>query len=234
MSLLTIVQDAAGAIGLPEPSVVVTSTDENVKQMRVLVNREGQALSQRTQWQELIKEASHTTLAAELQGTMASIAPNFRYVVNETMWNDDLQRPVPGSLTPAQWQQLKVSDASGPYHAYRIQNKSLYLYPAPTAGETVKFEYMSKNWVLDVDGTTTKPVFVADDDTGLLDEEILTLGLIWRWKRATGLDYAEDYREYSVMLADAEARNTGNPIINASGRGSSRPPVSVPDGNWSP
>lgn len=232
MSLLTIVQDAADACNVDQPSTVMVNTDENIVQMVSLLHREGQALS-RWSWQELIKEASHTTLAAELQGTMASIASGYRYIINETMWNDDLQRPVPGGLSPQNWQQYKVSAVSGPYHSYRIQDKKLYLYPAPDAGQTIKFEYMSDSWILDDDGTTTKSRFTADTDTGILDEELLTLGLIWRFKRAKGLDYAEDHREYTVMLNDAKARNSGSNRLHAGGRTDYRPYVRVPEGGWS-
>ena len=51
---------------------------------------------------------------------------------------------------------------------------------------------MTKNWC--AGGET----FTSDTDTTELNEELLTLSLIWRWNRAKGLDYAEDMRNFET------------------------------------
>ena len=43
----------------------------------------------------------------------------------------------------------------------------------------------------------------ADTDTGILDEELMTLGLKWRWKKSKGLDYAEDFSSYEIRVQKA-------------------------------
>ena len=45
--------------------------------MLALANVEGQTLAKRTRWQALIKEATHTTLAATDQGAIETLAPGF-------------------------------------------------------------------------------------------------------------------------------------------------------------
>jgi hypothetical protein len=77
----------------------------------------------------------------------------------------------------------------------------------PVAGDTIAFEWVSKNWVTVAAGGTS--TWTADADTGLLDEEIMTQGVIWRWKAAKGLEYAEDYNKYERLVADQMGRDGG-------------------------
>ena len=70
MTLLTICQDAAKLIGITAPDAVTSSTDTSVLQLNAVANQEGRALVDRYMWQALVKEGSHTTLAAESQGTI--------------------------------------------------------------------------------------------------------------------------------------------------------------------
>jgi len=116
MSLLTLVQGVCRRIGLQVPSVVYTSTDQQILQLMEIANEEGQSLAERYPWQALINEATHTSLAAESQGAITSIATNgFKYILNNTIWNRTEQRPIYGALTPAEWQMLKASSVTGPF-----------------------------------------------------------------------------------------------------------------------
>lgn len=79
-------------------------------------------------------------------------------------------------------------------------------YPAPHDGAT--FPYLSKDYARDSDGNT-KAEFDQDDDSFILDERLLTLGLVWRWKAQKGLAYAEDMATYETALARAQAKDKG-------------------------
>ena len=68
MTLLSICQDAAKEIGIPSPSTLIGSTDTTNIQLTAAANREGKNLVSGYDWQVLIKEKLHTTLAAESQG----------------------------------------------------------------------------------------------------------------------------------------------------------------------
>jgi hypothetical protein len=37
----------------------------------------------------------------------------------------------------------------------------------------------------------------------------MTQGVIWRWKAAKGLEYAEDYNKYERLVADQMGRDGG-------------------------
>ena len=69
-TVLQIVRDACSEIGITQPNTAVGATDLQIIQLTSLVNREGRELSQRGQWQELVKEQTWTSLAAEDQGAI--------------------------------------------------------------------------------------------------------------------------------------------------------------------
>lgn len=233
MSLLTIVTNVCNRVGISAPLTASGSSDQQIIQIIAISNEEGEELSERYPWSVLQTEATFLTLAAELQGSVASIATNnFRYIINNTIWNRTQQRPMYGSLTASDWQLLKSAYVTGPYQEYRIRAGSLYLIPAPPAGETCAFEYVSGNWCQSSTGTP-KSSFTNDGDTGILDEKIMTAGIIWRWKQIKGMDYAEDFRKYEIRVNDAMARDAGKPTISMDGTPTNRfPGIFVPQGNW--
>lgn len=233
MSLLTIMQAAADELSLPRPSAVVSATDQQTKTMLALANREGNQLSRRTRWQALIKEATFFTVAADLQGAMIMLAPGFRYLLSNTMWNRSLIQPIRGGMYPEDWQELEAFTVAGPYPKFRIKGDNLYFLPVPTAGQTVAFEYMSNLWCQS-SGGTGQTAWAADTDTGVLSEDLMTLGIKWRFLRAKGLDYEEEFNQYESAVADALARDQSLRQIRAGGYGMPRlSDPGVPAGNWS-
>ena len=63
---------------------------------------------------------------------------------------------------------------------------------------------------LAADGVTVKTQFSADTDTYQIDDDLLILGLIWRYRRAKGLDYSEEKRTYDDALARKLARDASS------------------------
>lgn len=233
MSLLSIVSNALAEMSLPIPAAVVTSLDPQIKQMFALANREGKSLAQRTRWTALQFEATFTTVATENQATLATIAPGLKFVTNNTIYNRTLRRPVFGPLSAQDWQQKKAMFLAGPWNQFRIQNGIIKFIPIPVAGQQCFFEYSSSAFVLAANNTTRKTEFTADDDVSVLDEELITLGVIWRFKKAKGLDYEVDAQEYTAYVANSIARDGSKPVLSAGGGYSDVPVgVFVPAGSW--
>lgn len=236
MSLLTIVQQACRSpgIGLPAPTAVCTSADNSVLEFLTVANEEGQELSRRTPaWTALQVETTFTTVATIDQGAMVTIAPDCDYIINDTIWDRDLRRPIFGPLTPQFWQQQISQVMTGPWSQFRQQRGILRFFPAPVAGHTCAFEYITKAWCTDVTGLISKTLFSADDDVSLLDEFIMQLGVVWRWKQGKGLEYAEDYAKYERLVADAMGRDGSKPILNLGEvRYDIFPGIYVSSGSW--
>lgn len=233
MSLLTICQDAANEIGVPSPSTVVGSTDTTNIQLLAAANREGKNLVAGYDWQTLIKEEAHTTLAAESQGDMSTIATDFLRFSNDTMWNRTTDRKYYGPLNNAQWQRLKASVSSGITNYFRIRGNALLFHPAPVAGESVFFEYIGKNWAITSGSTANATSFAADANTTVLDEDLITLGVIWRFLKQKGLPYDNQFQEYRLKLSEKQSKDGAKQIIRMAGPNRLYLPVNEPEGNFS-
>jgi len=233
MTMLSLVQNFCRRTGIAVPSTVYGSTDNQISQIMALLEEEGGDLSGRGGWERITFEATHTSLAAESQGTVASIATNnFRYFKDETTWDRTENLPLL-VIDGKDWQAEKGFSTTSPRFRIRVRGGELIATPTPPAGNTWAFEYVSWNWILGADTTTYKQYFTLDTDTLLLPETILLQGLRWRWKKEKGLDYEEDFNTYEVMVTAELGRQgvkqtlhmDGAPYRNLRG-------VVVNDGNW--
>lgn len=120
-----------------------------------------------------------------------------------------------------EWIQLQRFMPSTVPGYWIIYSGQMHLLPTPRENENPCFWYISKNLVRAADGTL-KSDFTADEDTFILDEQLLLLCLIWRWKQAEGLDYQEDMRNYEIRLSQLAAKDHGSKPIRSSRGGLNR------------
>lgn len=228
MSLLTIIQRVSKRVGLTAPVAAMSSTDENVVRMIEVANEEGEELFARHDWQNLVREATHTTLATESQGLITTIAgSDFSHVRNETFWNRTKNRKW-YPLEDVKWQELKASGITGPVEYFRLRGNYLLALPTPTAGDTLAFEWVTKNWCESSIGTG-QSVWAADADVSRMPEDLMIQGLVWRWKKSQGLEYAEDFRQYEIRVGTAIVRDGTPGKINMGGGSSAS---NIPEGSW--
>lgn len=233
MTILSICRDAADRLGIVRPSSVINSTDNQTLRLLGFAQQEGKALARRHAWQILVKEQSFTAIAAEAQ---TSILPaDFDRFVDDTFYNRTRKRPVYGPLNAQDWSFSKAVVATVLIESFRQRGSSsdLLITPVPTAGDSYYFEYVSNDWCQSAAGTS-QSAWAADTDTGILEEELMTLGVVWRFKAGQGFDYSEEFRNYELMVQQAIARDGGKRILNAGyyiGTRRRRAPF-VQDGSW--
>ena len=241
MSILTILEDACNDIGLPVLSSIAQN-DQTVKQLLRMANKEGHALINRYDWQRARKIITHTTVSATSQGnilaitsvTAASItgmSSPYGHIINDTIWDQTQQRPIYGPLTPQHWQGLTASSTTGPFSEYRIINNQLLTVPVPTAGNIWQFEIKSR-FFCESSAGLGRDRWKNDGDLGRLDEELMTLGIVWRYKKAKGMDYSEDFMEYERRAINEMGKDGGKPTLNSGGDYEYRPFINIPDGSW--
>lgn len=232
MSLLTMTVQVCRRIGITPPASVSSSSDPQIIQLMALGNEEGQDLSARYPWTGLQTESTFSSVATETQGVITTLAgTGFRYILNDIMWNRSLLRPVFGPLVPQDWQALKARSVTGPYTQFRIRGTSVLFIPVPVAGNTIAFEWITRYWATGTGGDAA--TWAADADTSYLDEELMAQGILWRWKAAKGLEYAEDFNKYERLVADQMARDGGKATLNLAGGMNAWPAgVLVPIGSW--
>ena len=233
MTLLTIIggtDGVAARLSLPVPTTIVGSTDKQVTQLLALVNQEGRSLARRGPWEALVEEASFSTLASPAQAN-AVPADLDRFIPN-SFFNRTTRRPVYGPMTSQQWQWILAQPVySTVYLAYRKRSGQFLVTPTPAAGETIAYEYVSRNWAKSEAGVA-QPNFQADDDAAFLDEELITLGAVWRYLRAKGLDYAEEMASYEREVEQALARDGGSTTISLSPQPFDIGRINLPDGSF--
>jgi hypothetical protein len=199
MTLLSIARNASDRLGLTRPTSVATSTDQSVLTLLGLAQEEGKALAGRHTWQVLQTEYTFSTS----NGTASYALPSgFDQLIKETVYNRTSRRRVVGDISPAQWQEIQASLVTMVNPAFRIRGSLFYITPTPSATETVAYEYISKNWCQSA-LSVGQSAWAADTDTGILDEELMTLGVIWRFKQSKGLDYSEAMNNYEIEVAKA-------------------------------
>lgn len=236
MSLLTIVQGACQVVGIPSPTAVIGNADTNVAQMLALVNLEGVQLAREKNWQELAVLSTWTTVATEDQGAVTTvIGADFDRFAPGTIWDRSLIRPLPGPRSPQGWAQDKAFIAAGPFYSFRIYGSPahVYIFPIPTAGNTLSWEYQSKYWCTKADGSGAKAAFSIDTDIARIDETLIELGLIVRYKGAKGLRFDVDLIKYQDCREERFATDGGNPkTLRINGGINNMPWPVIPDGNW--
>lgn len=214
MSLLTICQEAAKTAGFNAPSSIIGNSDMTAVRLLAAAQREGKVLS-RMPWKVLIKE--HTFSTAD--GTAAYDLPaDFRFFINETMWNRTEKDRVLGPESPQEWQYSKSGLVTTKvFDTFRIKadtnEKKLFLDPTPSDIETIAFEYIGDGWCQS-SGGAAQTEWQDDTDTGVLDEFLLELGTTWRFMKMYNLPYVEEKMEYEREMMKAFGRDGGKRDLN--------------------
>ncbi len=220
MTLLTTVQEAAVLCNLPQPTSIISSTDPNTPILLALANKEGQELSRRHDWRVLtVADFTFTSLATEEQTALPSDYD--RLLPNPELWNQSVSQKYTGPISVREWEQLQaLGITSGSpgwwrlfYAAASPFSPTISIFPAPTAGETIALPYMSNGWAINSGLTVFSDNWNADTDLSHIPERIMTLGIIWRWKKTKGLDYAEDMATYEREVERACTRDRGTNVL---------------------
>jgi hypothetical protein len=230
---LALIQAVAKRAGLASPTVAIGNTDENIVRLVELANAEGDDLANIYRWQRLCREATHTSLATESQGLITAIAgSDFNYLAADTFWDRSQNRQL-FPVTDVEWQRMKSSSVTGPYSSFRIRGNELLMLPTPSAGHTLAFEWYSKNWCSSAGGTG-QSAWASDTDLGVLEEDVMKLGILWRWKAAQGLDYAEDFQTYQLRVQNAASRDgaKGRLKLTVGSGGRLLSNMNVSEGSW--
>lgn len=225
-TVLEIVQDACRDVGQPRPSVVVSATTDTPLRMLRLLNKAGQSLIKAHDWSALTTVETFSPTATQAQ---ASHPPSDydRFTSETAMWDVTNKRPLVGPLAMDKWLRLVVDTNTNIDHYWTLIAGKVNILPVPDTTDSYVYSYQSKNWVMSA-ASSAKSSFTADDDTPRIPDELLTLELIWRWKKAIGLDYAEEMNDANRLKAAMISADRGPRVLSLSSpfrRG-------LPEGFW--
>lgn len=161
--------------------------------------------------------------------TTYPLPSDLAYFMTQTFWDRAFKWQLLGPLDAQEWQVLKSGiSPTGPRRRFRVMNNQFVIDPVPgfsssDNGSPEVFEYYSNAWCQSTGGTvgTLQTLWTADTDNYCLDDECMTLGVIWRYLRSKRLSYDEEKRTYDLLVERIESRDGAarNLPLNASASG---------------
>lgn len=198
MTLKTAINSVCDLVSLDRFDTIAGNNDPNAQTMIELAQEAGEEIARRVDWNKTFKTA---------------VVPTSPYALPE-----DFQRLIPGgAITTAagdfvrsvlngnEWTVINRVPSS---QAYFFLRGGGILFAPVAAGVGAVIEYVSRNWILA--GSDEKAAFTADDNKLLFPDRLLTLGVIWRWKRQKGLAYEDPLAEFEAALAFEIAADRGS------------------------
>jgi hypothetical protein len=239
MTLLTVVKDVCAAVGVEIPTSVFVGLNNNrtMQEMLALANETALAIAYDSghDWQ-VLKERGEFVGGFE-SGTEFGV-PFFdfpqkfkRFLLTSNLWRSTTaQYPMRFISDADEWLQRRLWGWFDPRGEWMVQSNSVLIMPPLRAAvpanpaavppvlavpaERVVYAYFNRNCIIPVGqahGETD--VFRNDGDGTWIDERLLKLAMIWKWKQLKGSPYAEDMSTYNDALAMAIGKDKPAPII---------------------
>ncbi len=165
-----------------------------------------------------------------------ALPADFQRPVDDTFWDRSRYWAMRGPQSPQSWQMFRSSviGRASVQRRFRFRNANAYyggsggpgrqilsIDPVPLDNHSwLVFEYVSNGWCQSAAGAIQSQ-WLADDDTGVLDEYLLQLGVQWRLFRRLGIGYSEELDDYEREVDKAVAADGGAPILSITARGGS-------------
>lgn len=197
MTLLTICTELALDVGMSVPDSVAASTSREWTEAKSFSEQVADELARRVDWGELSGQA---TLTGDGTNQTFTLPTGFSRLAMGAAVTTGVSPLYP--LSRAEWGTLTAAEGTPRY--FLLEGDQITLWPYLANAETVTVNYQTGNWCSNGTGAWT-----ADDDTALIDEDIIAKGLIVRWRRQKGMDYADYEAEFEAAVLDLAGFNDG-------------------------
>lgn len=190
MTLLTIAQALAKNVGMATPTSVVANGAREWQEALQFANEAGEELARRVDWGQL---QATTTLTGDGTNKVHALPSGFARLSAgiAIKAGTAIVRP----LSRAEWNALTAVEGSPRY--FLMEGDEVTLWPFLANASTASASYQTKQWT-----SAGGEGFTADDQTALISEELLTKGLIVRWRRQKGMPYQDEEAEYEAAIKD--------------------------------
>jgi len=210
MTILSVAQDACKVIGLDVPSSLLSSTDREHVELVAIASEMAQRIARGHEWQLF---ARIHTLTGDATTEDWSLPTDYdRMPVKAQLWSSALDSALSPIPDLDRWLSLDIQSFDFVVNAWTIYGGLMHIKPALALAVTVKFFYQSNLIVAPASGTN-KTDFTLDTDSFRLDEQLLKLGIIWRWKEAKGQAYAEWLDDFEELKERLVARDKGSRVL---------------------
>jgi hypothetical protein len=230
---LAVVRQAAGELGLPLPSTLVTSTDQTAILLTALLNTSGNELSMFYPWQQLLKQWEFNTVNGDADYALPT---DWGYALDQTQWDGTNRWPLAGPKTPQEWAWLKHGNvATFPRTRYRILDNELHIIPTPGATAiAISMEYVKNTWVYNSGAGTYASMVTLDAETVQYNPWMLVKYIKLKFFELKAFDTSAVRSDFMRVFNSLTGKDKGAPVLSLTGN---RQPEfigvwSIPDGNW--
>lgn len=211
MAVLAAMQSAAIRLVGRKPQTFFDSSQQFEAEMCDMANEVAKDVAQYTDWQELVRIE---TIAGDGATAEFDLPSDFdRFPITGAL--QDYSNWAWGYFHYIDINQFLADEARN-FNAspggWIIYDGKIRFSPVPGDTAQARFPYITKNIARDF-STAGKPEFTKDDDSFLLPERLLTLGLVWRWRENKKLDAAGDQEAFIKALDEYAAKNKGPVVI---------------------
>jgi hypothetical protein len=245
-TVLQIAQEFCRRKALPQPSTIVSASDDLGGQLYGLLNEGIMEMCRRYNFELLRKQyafnhaggiAGEPYMALDCENTI----PDFNFYGFRTLWDTTDRLEVAGPLSEKQWMVLTTMLIAASRYQFTFFNKHIQIFPVPAVPANTLFTmfYYSRYGVFDPNlaggNGATINYYTSDQAYPLFDSEVVLADIKWRYLKEKGLPYAEDQRSFESMLTDLVGREPqpqlimDGPEYDPTGVG---PGLLVPAGNW--
>lgn len=216
MTILSVAQDAAIKLNRDQPTSLFSTTDPFASELLLCAKDTAESLiKEEHDWRDLTKLATCQGDASTIVFPFApTIAPDYQRLIKGAKLHSLRFRNATfrAAENLDEWLFFKDNLLVGSPGNWVILNKSVQIFPAMPVNDTARFYYISNYYALSPVGVP-QAKFLTDNDTFALDETLLRLGIVWRWRADKRLEYAEDLKNYEIAKMALIGNDRGNQII---------------------
>lgn len=136
------------------------------------------------------------------------------YLIVQTEWDRNFRWQLLGPLDAQEWQVIKSGISPvGPRMRFRIMQGKFYINPvgspATLYSDNIALEYVSNAWVATASAPTVgvQTAYQLDTDVSIINEDLLTLSLKYRFLKAKGLPWDDAWQEFKEKKEKATGRS---------------------------
>lgn len=218
MTILQVCVETSAVIGLTIPTLVFGSTQREHVELGALANEMAKRIAfDGRDWQALKATA---TITGDGSATDFALPTNWkRMLKTASLWPSNTPwTPLTHYTDDNDWLAFAVQGYTPVIGGWIIQGNRIAINPVLPLADTVKYAYLKNEIVVPTSPATDKTQFLNDEDSFVLDERVLRLGMIWQWRANKGLPYGEDMSNYETALAAVSGADKGSNILSMSRR----------------
>jgi hypothetical protein len=212
MTILSAAQDAAVLLNRPQPQSLFSTTDAFAAELLVAAKQVAESLvKEEHDWRDLTQMQ---TCIGDGTTTVFPLPTGFERMIKDADVHSLRFKNATFRWARSLDEWLFIKDnllVGSPGNVVQL-NGAIQIFPPMPASDTGRYFYISNLYAISAVGVS-QAKFLADTDTFALDERLLRLGIVWRWRANKRMEYAEDLKDFEVAKMAAMAKDKGNQAI---------------------